>query len=163
MMLQQILELELAGALEFDNGAAMRAVDLERGLGARGEARIVLAVTQHPNELVDVRQIVRQRRAGKDVRQVELVTLQQAEVLDIGGAGADQNIECGAGGGCGPARSASSPRAAIEEPRGKGLVLRPGEVAGVDCRGQPVGRAAVRGRTMVASERPGGARGPGRT
>jgi hypothetical protein len=29
MMLQQILELELAGALEVDNGAAMRTVDLE--------------------------------------------------------------------------------------------------------------------------------------
>ena len=31
-MLQQVLELELAGALEVDNGAAMRTVDLERGL-----------------------------------------------------------------------------------------------------------------------------------
>ena len=81
-MLQQIRQIKLAGALQLDQGAAMRAADLERGLGAAAKSRVIRAVPDHLHETGEVRQIVRQRGAGEDLRQVDLVALRQAEVLD---------------------------------------------------------------------------------
>lgn len=58
---------------EIDDRAGGRCADLERGLGAGAEARVVGGGAEHLHEIAEIAQIVRQRCPGQDLRQVELV------------------------------------------------------------------------------------------
>ena len=61
MVLQQVLQIELAGAFKLDEGAAMQTADLKGGLGAAAKAQIIRAVPDHLHEAAEVRQIVGER------------------------------------------------------------------------------------------------------
>jgi hypothetical protein len=57
--MQQILELQLAAALEIDAGASAWACNLQRRLGAYTVAWIISPMSHDLDELVDVRQVLR--------------------------------------------------------------------------------------------------------
>jgi len=57
--MQEILEIQLAAALEVDAGAAAWAGNLQRRLGAYTVAWIISAMSYDLDELTDVRQVVR--------------------------------------------------------------------------------------------------------
>src|SRR5208282_5458257 len=67
--------------MRVDDGATAWVARVQRHLGAEPEIRIVLAGPEHVDELVDVREVDSQRRAGEHLRQVEPVALADAESL----------------------------------------------------------------------------------
>src|ERR1700730_849302 len=91
MMLQQILELKLAGTLEVHDRAALWAGDRQGRLGARAEARVLAGGAEHLHEVGDVREIVGQWCAGEDAREVKLISPGEVEVLHEVGTGPDRH------------------------------------------------------------------------
>src|SRR6266852_5510764 len=85
--LQQILELQLAAALEVDAGAAAQACNLQRGPDA--VAWNTSPMSDDLDELMDVRQVMRQRCAGQHMPQIQFVSATQPELLSVRPAGFD--------------------------------------------------------------------------
>jgi hypothetical protein len=103
------------------------------------KARVVSAVSRHPHEIGEVRQIVRQRCPGKDVPQVELVALHRVEIADKAGAGAHRHVDVApARAGCGPAGPLGGTAGDVEEPRRAGPLVLAEQRVRVDRRRQPL-------------------------
>ena len=130
--MEQIFELQLAAALEVDASAAARACNLQRGPDT--VAWITSPMTDDLDELVDVRQVMRQRCASQHMPQIELVSATQPELLSVRPAGVDHK------GVSRPARRSGRTRARPrasgpmqESPRGA-LIEATKQVAVIDSR-----------------------------
>ncbi len=85
--MEQILEIQPAAALEVNAGAAARACNLQRGPDT--VAWITSPMSDDLDELVDVRQVMRQRCASQHMSQIEFVSATKAELLSVRTAGLD--------------------------------------------------------------------------
>src|SRR5215469_16513648 len=79
VVLQQILELELAAPLQMDDCLVGWTENLKYRLRAMPEGWVVRAMAQHLDELPDIGQVSCHRYAMEDLAEIELVSPSQAE------------------------------------------------------------------------------------
>ena len=80
MVLQQILDIDLAAPLELDDRVSVGPCDPQDRLFARTELSIILAVTEDFHELAGIGQVVIDPGAAQDLSEIELVSLVEVQL-----------------------------------------------------------------------------------